>query len=274
MLLNQERIVATFEKNSLNSASIILGTITTKSLKKTSNMGLAELAALFDIAQRDVNLSLSIEFAILCEKASVDFLEIRNLLNKDSTSVMPQPSLDGNSKKEAYLLLADAENLNTKLRVTPIASEVNQDMIKHAVNLVKDALKECGKPLRRARVALLGITQMPNTKSLLKTALKELTEMLENRGAKISLYDPYFPDNTPLEMSYPLKKTVAEALEGADCAVILTGHDQFKHLNFKKLKIIMRNPAAIVDFEGIVEPEKVEKEGFIYRGLGRGVWKK
>jgi hypothetical protein len=36
----------------------------------------------------------------------------------------------------------------------------------------------------------------------------------------------------------------------------------------------MKMPAAIVDLEGIVEPNKVEKEGFIYRGLGRGVWTK
>jgi hypothetical protein len=36
----------------------------------------------------------------------------------------------------------------------------------------------------------------------------------------------------------------------------------------------MKMPAAIVDFEGIIEVDKVEKEGFIYRGLGRGVWTK
>jgi hypothetical protein len=42
----------------------------------------------------------------------------------------------------------------------------------------------------------------------------------------------------------------------------------------KKLKLLAKMPAAIVDFEGVLDPEKVEAEGFIYRGLGRGVWKK
>jgi UDP-N-acetyl-D-mannosaminuronate dehydrogenase len=59
-----------------------------------------------------------------------------------------------------------------------------------------------------------------------------------------------------------------------DCIVILTGHKRFKRLNLKKLKIMAKMPAAIVDFEGVVDPKKVEMEGFIYRGLGRGVWKK
>jgi hypothetical protein len=54
----------------------------------------------------------------------------------------------------------------------------------------------------------------------------------------------------------------------------LTGHEQFKRLNLKKLKAIMRMPAAIVDFAGIVESDKLEEEGFIFRGLGRGVWTK
>jgi hypothetical protein len=42
----------------------------------------------------------------------------------------------------------------------------------------------------------------------------------------------------------------------------------------KKLKAMMKTPAAILDFEGILEPDQIENEGFIYRGLGRGVWTK
>jgi hypothetical protein len=53
--------------------------------------------------------------------------------------------------------------------------------------------------------------------------------------------------------------------------MILTGHDQFKRLSLKRLKIMMKMPAAIIDLEGILEPDKIEKEGFTYRGLGRGV---
>ena len=63
-------------------------------------------------------------------------------------------------------------------------------------------------------------------------------------------------------------------MDKADCAIILSGHEQFKRLNLKKLKALMKMPAAIVDLEGIIEADKVEKEGFIYRGLGRGIWTK
>ncbi len=59
-------------------------------------------------------------------------------------------------------------------------------------------------------------------------------------------------------------------MEGTDCVVVLTGEDQFKNLNLKKLKALTKTPAVIVDLAGVFEPQEVETEGFIYRGLGRG----
>jgi hypothetical protein len=50
----------------------------------------------------------------------------------------------------------------------------------------------------------------------------------------------------------------------------LTGHDQFKNFTLKKLKPLLKTPAVIVDLIGLYDPKKVEAEGFIYVGLGRG----
>jgi UDPglucose 6-dehydrogenase len=104
--------------------------------------------------------------------------------------------------------------------------------------------------------------------------VKELAKLLGARGAKVGLYDPYFTGDELSEMQHSLKKSLAEALEGVDCILILVSHDQFKRLNLKKLKFMMKMPAAIVDFEGVVEPAEVEKEGFVFRGFGRGAWTK
>ncbi len=275
LLANNKRIVAALEKNSLSSASNILETIAKKGVKKAVNVKTAELAELFETVQRDVNLALANELAIFCEKAGVDYLEIFRLLNGSACDMVSLPKLaEENTRKETHLLLEDAENLNVKLRIPTIAREINEEIIKHTVNLTKSALRDCGKTLRRARIALLGIAQTSNMKSPTKNAAKELAEMLDARGAKVSLHDPYLSENEIAEISYPLKKSLNEAVECADCIILLTEHDQFKRLNLKKLKVMMKMPAAIVDLEGMVEPDKVEEEGFIYRGLGRGVWKK
>jgi UDP-N-acetyl-D-mannosaminuronate dehydrogenase len=108
----------------------------------------------------------------------------------------------------------------------------------------------------------------------LQEGSKKIVENLESRGARTTLYDPYISDSEANSTLFHVKKTLTEALERADCVIILTAHDQFKHLNLRKMTHTMRMPAAIVDLEGIVEPSKIEKEGFVYRGLGRGVWTK
>jgi len=272
---NHERIVAATEKSSLNAASTILETITKKGVKNAWNIKTAEAVTLFEAVQQDVNVALANELALICEKAGVDYLEAYKLAKTCGYSALSLPMLvEENIQEEPYLLLEDAENMNLKLRIPTIAKEINEEMVKHVVNLTKDALKNCGKTLRRARISLFGISQVANMKSFPKKVVKELAKMLEARGAKVSFYDPYFSANELAERQRTLKKNITEAVESADCILILTGHDQFKRLSLKKLKVMMKMPAAIVDLEEIVEPNKVEQEGFVYRGLGRGVWTK
>ena len=99
-------------------------------------------------------------------------------------------------------------------------------------------------------------------------------KMLEKKGAKTSLYDPLLSKNEQSSMARVLKRSLREAVEGTDCIVLLTKQNQFKRLNLKKLRAVMKMPAAIVDLAGIIDPQKVERKGFTYRGLGRGVGKK
>jgi nucleotide sugar dehydrogenase len=270
-MLNQNRIVAALDKRSLEAASTILEIIE-KNVKKIGNIKIAEATALFEVVQHDVNIALAAEFALFCEKTGLDYLEIRQLTKACRYSELSLPTFATEKISETYLFLENIENFDLKIRIPAIAREINEEAIKHAINLTKDALKSCGKTLRRARVSLLGISQTPNAKSSLKETVKELVKMLEAKGAKVNIYDPYFSGEELTEMQHYFKKNLTETLEGTDCIIILTGHEQFKHLNLKKIKLMLKMPAAIVDFEGIIEPYKIEKEGFIYRGLGRGVW--
>jgi UDP-N-acetyl-D-mannosaminuronate dehydrogenase len=175
---------------------------------------------------------------------------------------------------EVQMLLNEADDLNTKLRIGPIAQEVNEETTRHAVNLIRDALKAGGKPLRTAQIALLGISQKTHFVETEKDLAKALAKTLEKNGAKLRFYDPNATSNEQSDFKYPLKKSLTETVEGADCIVVFANHEHFRRLNLRKLKVIAKKNPAIVDLEDILEPEKVEDEGFIYRGLGRGVWKK
>jgi nucleotide sugar dehydrogenase len=258
-ITNLELKIAATDQTSLNAASTILKTIT-KKVKEINDVKMAETAILFTVAKQDANRALANELSVFCEIANTDYFKILKLLELDDPSFWPT-IVEEENRNEAYLLLDSAENLNAKLKLPTLARQINEDMVKHAVNLTQDSLRIAGKPLRRAKIAVLGTANPASATGI-------FVKIIEQKGAKPSLYDP-ISKMGPQEWRV-VKTSLNEAVEGTDCIVILTGQEQFKNLNLKKLKALMKTPAVIVDLIGIFEPPKVEAEGFIYCGLGRG----
>ncbi|HUJ84867.1 MAG TPA: UDP binding domain-containing protein [Candidatus Acidoferrales bacterium] len=231
-----------------------------KDVKPIGDVKTAEITTLFAAARQDTNMALASELAVFCENADIDYFKILKFSEFNDPSFWPTAN-DEENRNEAYLLLEGAENLNVKLRLPNLARQISEEMVKHAVNLTQEALRSCDKTLRRAKIAVLGSVN-PNT-----TAVAFVKSLLL-KGAKINLYDPASKGDA-LDLGV-VKSSFNEAVEGVDCVVILTGEEQFKHLNLKKLKAMTKTPSVIVDLAGAFEPDAVEAEGFIYRGLGRG----
>jgi UDP-N-acetyl-D-mannosaminuronic acid dehydrogenase len=251
--------VAASDQTSLNAATTVFNTLS-RNVKTVNQVKVAEIAALFAAAKHDASRALANELAVFCEKANVDYFEVLKVLDLNDSSFLPT-TVEEENKNEAYMLLESAENLNAKLRLPALARQINEDMVKHAVNLAQEGLRSCGKTLRRAKVAVIGSA---NPTSPMDVFVK----MLGMKGAKVSIYDPKAKkEQTNLRT---VKTVLSEAVEGADCIVILSGQEQVTRLNLKKVKAIMKKPSVIVDLTGAMEPKKVTTEGFIYCGLGRG----
>lgn len=270
-LASCKRVVAAFDKVSLERASNIIDATTAAGVMKSLDVKAAEAAVLFEALRRSVNSALANDFALFCEKARIDYLTVQDLLPLDANVFFP--TVGDAENKEALMLLEEAENLNVKIRVPPAALDLDKELLRHGVSLIREALKNCGKSMRRARIAILGVSQTRNMADFPKSMLSDFVKMLETRGAKPSFYDPYLSLKKRHADLPATEKSLAEAVEGVDCIVIFTGHDQFKRLNLKKIKLLVKMPAAVVDFEGVLDPTAVEAEGFVYRGFGRGMWK-
>jgi UDP-N-acetyl-D-mannosaminuronic acid dehydrogenase len=264
-ITSQDLKVAAADRTSLDSAVSVLGAITGKSVKPILDVKTAEAALLFTIAKQDVNLALANELAVFCESAEIDYFKTLKLADAQESNFSPKVEAAEDSGREAYLLLESGEILNAKLRLPALSRKINEEMVRHAIKLTRDVLRSCGKTLRRARVTVLGSE---------KTTTMLFAKMLEKKGAKVSLYDSLLPKTDRAKLARIFKRSLKDAVEGADCVVILTKKDRVKRLNLKKLRALMKMPAAIVDLTGNIEPKKVERYGFAFRGFGSGVEKK
>ena len=242
-------------ENTPEAATITLKSVS-KHVKQINEIKKAELATLFNVAKQDVNLALANELAVFCENVNMDYFEILQAQEEDDISFYPT-LLEEKNKNESYLLLESAENANTKLKLPTLARQVNEEILKHAVILTQDALRGCGKTLRRARIAVLGSAT---------ESTAEYIKMLELKGAKVNFFN-ISAKNEALDLT--AKTNLNEAVEGADGITLLTRDEELKNLNLKKIKALTKTPSVIVDLAGVFERVKVEAEGFAYRGLGR-----
>lgn len=267
----QKRLVAADDEDSLNSATSLLEAITNGGVVAVEDLRAAEAAILFSIVCKHVGAALAEEFSLFCEEAGLDYNVIRPFINLSHEYLKPTSSLDD---RFIFILLEEAENLNIKLKAIPASLTVNSTHLKHFVKLVADALKRCRKTLRRARIVVLGGSRTPNSIDTPKPMLDKLISMLAAKGAKIKVYDPYLSVKFAVDVpNVAMEKSLNKALEGADCLIILTGHESLRRLDLDKVKLITKMPAAIVDLEGVIDPYKAEAAGFVYRRFGRGVLK-
>jgi len=272
-LREHARIIAAINKESLRAAKALLGILTKGELVEVSSIKTAEAAALFGDIYRDVNNALSNELALFCEKMGIDYIEVRKAANKQPYCHLPNPGLEGGRTAETpYLLISEAESLGIKLKITALSRKINQETSKQAYNLIKDAVHSCEKTVKRSKIAVLGVSCSPNVKDAGGSQVLELVRLLRRRGGRINVYDPHFTYEELSQLGYPAGKSLEKTLERADCLLITVRHEEFKHLNLGRLKAIMKKPPVIVDLAHVIDPAEAEKEGFIYRGLGRGVW--
>lgn len=264
-LTNGTKVVAGLTKRSQKVACLILETITKTEIIRVKDLKTAEAVKLLEEAYKDVNIAFANEFARFCEKAEIDFVKVRNVIDP-----LKFPKMAGlNISRDSHFLVEEAEAVNFKLRMLSLATKINDETLEHAIRLVRDALKETQKTIRRAKITIFGIASIPNTKRVNNSAAKQLVKLLKKRGATVKVYDPLFTHKELLDMGYNTEPTLSQTVEGADCIIIAVAHDRFRRLNLKRIQMLMKQPAAIIDMEQVIDPLKAEKAGFVHRGFGR-----
>ena len=211
------------------------------------------------------------EIADLAEKVGADVQEIARGIGLDNRIgakfLHAGPGFGGSCfPKDAVALLKTGQDHDAPLRIVEAVVAVNDTRKRAMARKVAAAL---GGELRGKTIAVLGLTFKPNTDDMRESPSIPLITALQDMGAKVRAYDP-----TGMEQAKPLMSNVAFCKDAYDCAdgasalVIVTEWEQFRALDFARLKKIMARP-VLVDLRNIYRPEEVARHGFAYEGVGR-----
>ena len=123
--------------------------------------------------------------------------------------------------------------------------------------------------IKNKTVAVLGLAFKPDTDDLRNSPSINLINALIQEGAKIKVYDPQaMAKAAKILRNVSFCKNAYQAAEGADCLVMATEWNEFKELNFVKIKKKLKHP-LIIDGRNIYDPKLLRGLGFTYIGVGR-----
>ena len=211
------------------------------------------------------------EIADLAEKVGADVQEIARGIGLDnrigSKFLHAGPGFGGSCfPKDTVALLKTGLDHQAPLRIIEAVVAVNDARKRAMARKVSAALDG---ELRGKTVAVLGLTFKPNTDDMRESPSIPLITALQDMGAKVRAYDP-----TGMEQAKPLVANVAfckdayTCAEGASALVIVTEWEQFRALDFARLKKVMERP-VLVDLRNVYRPEEVARHGFVYESVGR-----
>ena len=211
------------------------------------------------------------EIADLAEKVGADVQEIARGIGLDnrigSKFLHAGPGYGGSCfPKDTVALIKTGQDHEAPLRIVEAVAAVNDARKRAMARKVAHAL---GGDLRGKTVAVLGLTFKPNTDDMRDSPSLPLVTALQDMGAKVRAFDP-----VGMEQAKPMMTNVTFCDDAYDCAqgaaalVIVTEWEQFRALDFKRLKTIMVSP-VLVDLRNIYLPEEIARHGFIYESVGR-----
>jgi UDPglucose 6-dehydrogenase len=119
-------------------------------------------------------------------------------------------------------------------------------------------------------IGIWGLSFKPNTDDIRESPPLEVIHLLENEGAHVKAYDPQAMELVgKVDKRIELCSNPYEAAEGADAIVLATMWNEFKQLDFLRIRTSMKQP-VLIDARNLYDPDTMKSLGFVYHGVGRG----
>jgi UDP-N-acetyl-D-glucosamine dehydrogenase len=207
--------------------------IAIKTLVPVSSCRAAEATKLLENTFRSVNIALVNELKVVYGAMGIDIWEVINAAKTKPFGFMPfypGPGLGGHCIPiDPFYLTWKAREYGQNTRFIELAGEINTKMPEYVVNKVTESLNALKKPVNGSRILMLGLAYKANVDDDRESPSYVLMEMLKQRGAEVSYYDPFVPVIKPTREHPQWAGTPSivwneSLVRSFDCILIATAH--------------------------------------------------
>ena len=233
---------------------------------KAKDIKTAEAAKIVENIQRDLNIALVNELAIIFEKMGLITKEVLDAAASKWNFQRYSPGLVGGHciPVNPYYLIRKAQELGYHPQVIAAGRAINELMPKHIAEMTIKALKKVGKVIKGSRVLIMGLTYKENVAYARESPVLGIIEELKASGIEVYSYDPLLAEG---ETGFGVKVEELTQTSKIDAIVLCVAHQVFQQIPLHQLRAIASDEPILIDVRGFYHREEANEAGFHYKAL-------
>ena len=233
--------------------------IITAGTHKASSIKVAEAAKVIENTQRDVNIALINELALIFNKLDIDTEEVLKAAGSKWNFLPFRPGLVGGHciGVDPYYLTHKAIEVGYRPEMILAGRRLNDNMGYYVVEKVSELMIKKGIDVVNANILVMGLTFKENCPDIRNTRVVDIIKEFKNRKCNVDVYDPWI-DKSETKHEYEITPMDIPEKGKYDAIVLAVAHDEFKAIGEKKLRELGRENHILYDIKYILDANEVD----------------
>ena len=261
------KIVSGDSPETLEHIAALYGEVVEAGVHRTSNIMVAEAAKVIENTQRDLNIALMNELAIIFGKLGIDTNEVLEAAGTKWNFLKFKPGLVGGHciGVDPYYLTYKAETLGYHPQVILAGRRINDGMGKFVADQVIKLMAQSGRPLSGARAVVLGLTFKENCPDLRNSRVPDIVAELASYGVEVAVHDPLADPDEALR-EYGILLLGWNELPQADAVIVAVAHDTLRAIAPDRIAAMLMPGGVVADVKSCLNADGL-------RAVGLKVWR-
>ena len=262
------KVVAADDETTLDILADLYGAVVSAGIHRAPSIRVAEAAKVIENTQRDLNIALVNELAVLFDRLDINTQDVLNAAGSKWNFLPFQPGLVGGHciGVDPYYLTHKAEMVGYHPVVILSGRRINDSMAHFVATKTIKLMSEMGIKVAGARVNVFGVTFKENCPDIRNSQVFPLIQELENSGLEVSVVDPRV-DASALTDEYGVQLTTIDKVVPAPVTILAVAHEEFCQKGFAWLQSVIDKPGLLVDIKSVFRKQALGDEELTYWSL-------
>lgn len=254
------KVVSAQDAESLEIVAKTYETVVKAGIHRASSIKVAEAAKVIENTQRDLNIALMNELALIFHRLGIDTKSVLEAAGTKWNFLRFSPGLVGGHciGVDPYYLTAKAESVGYHPQVILSGRRINNGMGKFVAEQTMKLLSRLPRPVNELKVAVLGLTFKENVPDLRNSKVPDIISELREYGVQVVVHDPIAESEEAVH-EYGIKLVDLKQIKDVDGVIVAVAHRSFLEMGLSELLRPLRDQKSgvLIDVKSIFEPSKV-----------------